>query len=384
MATTAQRSRSRTSSTGRSVDAAEGATEAVLNPATGEQIADRSAVGRGRRRRRRAGRQRALSRNGLRRRRASGRSRCCESPTRSRRTPTSSSRLESLERRASRSRRCARRRCRSWSTTSASSRAPRAAWRAAPPVSTWRATRRCIRREPVGVVGQIAPWNYPLMMAIWKIGPALAAGNTVVLKPSEQTPLTAIAAGRVCAEHLPEGRAQRDHRPRRAGRRRRSCAIRTSTWCRSPATSRPARRSPSAAAGHAQARAPGAGRQGAGDRVRRRGPRGGRGGRQGRRLLQRRPGLHGGDPRLAGREVHDDVVSGLAEAAEGAQDRRPVEERHRAGPARVGSASASAWRDSWSARPATREIVTGGEEPPGCRASSSSRRWWLASSRTTR
>jgi betaine-aldehyde dehydrogenase len=49
-----------------------------------------------------------------------------------------------------------------------------------------------IRREPVGVVGQIAPWNYPLMMAVWKIGPALAAGNTVVLKPSEQTPLTTL------------------------------------------------------------------------------------------------------------------------------------------------------------------------------------------------
>ena len=53
-----------------------------------------------------------------------------------------------------------------------------------------------IRREPVGVVGQIAPWNYPLMMAIWKIGPALAAGNTVVLKPSEQTPLTAARLAR--------------------------------------------------------------------------------------------------------------------------------------------------------------------------------------------
>ena len=45
-----------------------------------------------------------------------------------------------------------------------------------------------IRREPVGVVGQITPWNYPLMMAVWKIGPALAAGNTVVLKPAETTP----------------------------------------------------------------------------------------------------------------------------------------------------------------------------------------------------
>src|SRR5947209_1828464 len=47
-----------------------------------------------------------------------------------------------------------------------------------------------LRREPVGVVGSIAPWNYPLMMAIWKLGPALAAGNTVVLKPSEWTPLS--------------------------------------------------------------------------------------------------------------------------------------------------------------------------------------------------
>lgn len=47
-----------------------------------------------------------------------------------------------------------------------------------------------IRREPVGVVGQVAPWNYPLMMAIWKIAPALAAGNTVVMKPSEQTPMS--------------------------------------------------------------------------------------------------------------------------------------------------------------------------------------------------
>jgi len=47
-----------------------------------------------------------------------------------------------------------------------------------------------IRRESIGVIGQIAPWNYPLMMAVWKIGPALAAGNTVVLKPAETTPLT--------------------------------------------------------------------------------------------------------------------------------------------------------------------------------------------------
>jgi 1-pyrroline dehydrogenase len=62
-----------------------------------------------------------------------------------------------------------------------------------------------LRREPLGVVGQVAPWNYPLMMAVWKIGPALAAGNTVVLKPSEQTPLTTAVLGEICAEYLPEG-----------------------------------------------------------------------------------------------------------------------------------------------------------------------------------
>jgi aminobutyraldehyde dehydrogenase len=62
-----------------------------------------------------------------------------------------------------------------------------------------------IRREPVGVVGSIAPWNYPLMMAIWKIGPALAAGNTVVLKPSEQTPLTSLRLAELAADVFPPG-----------------------------------------------------------------------------------------------------------------------------------------------------------------------------------
>jgi betaine-aldehyde dehydrogenase len=62
-----------------------------------------------------------------------------------------------------------------------------------------------LRREPVGVVGSIAPWNYPLMMAVWKIAPALAAGNTVVLKPSEQTPMTAWHLAQLASEHLPKG-----------------------------------------------------------------------------------------------------------------------------------------------------------------------------------
>src|SRR5579862_8570773 len=62
-----------------------------------------------------------------------------------------------------------------------------------------------IRRDPVGVVGSIAPWNYPLMMAAWKIAPAIAAGNTLVLKPSEMTPLTALKLGEQLAELLPPG-----------------------------------------------------------------------------------------------------------------------------------------------------------------------------------
>ncbi|GIW38552.1 MAG: gamma-aminobutyraldehyde dehydrogenase [Meiothermus sp.] len=62
-----------------------------------------------------------------------------------------------------------------------------------------------IRRDPIGVVASIAPWNYPLMMAAWKLAPALAAGNTVVLKPSEQTPLTTLKLAEFMAEIFPPG-----------------------------------------------------------------------------------------------------------------------------------------------------------------------------------
>jgi betaine-aldehyde dehydrogenase len=62
-----------------------------------------------------------------------------------------------------------------------------------------------IRREPVGVVGQIAPWNYPLMMAIWKIGPSLVTGNTVVLKPAETTPMTTLRLAELASEFFPKG-----------------------------------------------------------------------------------------------------------------------------------------------------------------------------------
>jgi betaine-aldehyde dehydrogenase len=62
-----------------------------------------------------------------------------------------------------------------------------------------------VRREPIGVVGGIAPWNYPMMMAVWKFGPALAAGNTMVLKPSDTTPASTVKMAELFAEILPPG-----------------------------------------------------------------------------------------------------------------------------------------------------------------------------------
>ena len=62
-----------------------------------------------------------------------------------------------------------------------------------------------IRREPIGVCGAVTPWNYPMMMAVWKFAPALAAGNTMVLKPAETTPATTLLLAEIMAEHLPPG-----------------------------------------------------------------------------------------------------------------------------------------------------------------------------------
>ncbi len=62
-----------------------------------------------------------------------------------------------------------------------------------------------IRREPVGVIGQVAPWNYPMMMAIWKFCPAIAAGNTVVLKPSDTTPVSTVMLAEIAGRHFPPG-----------------------------------------------------------------------------------------------------------------------------------------------------------------------------------
>ena len=62
-----------------------------------------------------------------------------------------------------------------------------------------------LRREPVGVCAQVTPWNYPMMMAVWKFAPAIAAGNTVVLKPSDTTPVTTLLLAEIAAEFLPPG-----------------------------------------------------------------------------------------------------------------------------------------------------------------------------------
>ena len=152
-----------------------------------------------------------------------------------------------------------------------------------------------IRREAVGVVGQIAPWNYPLMMAIWKIGPALAAGNTIVLKPRRDDAADHAAARRDRGRVPAQGRAQRRRRRRRdrpgarhAPRRRHGLADRLG---RDRQVDRPRR------GRHAQARAPRARRQGAGRGLRRRRHGGRRRDDRRHRLLQRRPGLHGGDAR---------------------------------------------------------------------------------------
>ena len=154
---------------------------------------------------------------------------------------------------------------------------------------------------------QITPWNYPLMMAIWKIGPALAAGNTIVLKPAETTPLTTLKLGEIAAEFLPKGvlnviggrgetgQALVKHPDIRHGLAHRLGGDRQ--------VDRPRR------GRHAQARAPRAGRQGAGRRLRRR--RHGRGALEtiaGTGLLQRRPGLHRSDAR-AGREQASTTTS---------------------------------------------------------------------------
>ncbi len=94
--------------------------------------------------------------------------------------------------------------------------------------------------EPLGVVGQIIPWNFPLLMACWKLAPALAAGNCVVLKPAEQTPASILVLDRADRRPPAAGRAQRRQRLRPRGRQAAGVAASASPRSPSPARPRPA------------------------------------------------------------------------------------------------------------------------------------------------
>ena len=155
-----------------------------------------------------------------------------------------------------------------------------------------------IRREPIGVVAQVSPWNYPLMMAIWKIAPALAAGNTVVLEAGRDHARDHGDARRTRGRVPARGRAQRRvRRPRQRARARRAQGSRTRVD-----HGQRARGYGSCGLGgdRPEARAPRARRQRADHRVRRRRSGSGRRGYRHRRLLQCRPGLHRGDARDRG------------------------------------------------------------------------------------
>ena len=146
-------------------------------------------------------------------------------------------------------------------------------------------------REPLGVVGLITPWNFPLVIASWKVAPALAAGNTIVLKPAELTPLTALELERIAARRgAPRGRAQRRRRAglglrQAAGRAPRRRQDRLHRLDRGRARDRGRRRADDQA-GDARAR-----RQVGERRLRRRRPRGGGRGGAGGGVRQRGPGL---------------------------------------------------------------------------------------------
>ena len=148
-----------------------------------------------------------------------------------------------------------------------------------------------IRREPLGIVAGICPWNYPLFMAMWKVGPALAAGNVQIIKPAEQTPLTMLRFVELAQEVIPPGVLQvvtGDGDPR--GRRARPRSAHPPRLADGRHGDREDHREERR--GHGQACPPRARREGADGRARRRRSRDRRRGDQDRRLLQLRPGLH--------------------------------------------------------------------------------------------
>ena len=240
-----------------------------------------------------------------------------------------------------------------------------------------------IRREPVGVVGQIAPWNYPLMMAIWKIGPALAAGNTIVLKPRRDDAADDAAS----SARSPRSSCPRACSTSSAARGETGQAlvthpdvdmvsltgsVETGKWIARAAADTLKRvhlelggKAPVVVFDDADMEAV------ARDDRR-------------HRLLQRRPGLHGGDAR-ARRSARSTTTSlqGLAEQAKGYKMGDTLRPGDDARPAELRSASASASRASSSASPATPRSSPAARSPT-CPASSSSRPSSAACARTTR
>ena len=184
-----------------------------------------------------------------------------------------------------------------------------------------------IRREPIGVIGQVTPWNYPLMMMIWKIAPALAAGNTIVLKPSDTTPASSVLLGELCQEFLPPGVLNIVTGDRDTGRalveHETPQMVAITGSIRAGVAGRRVRRQA------AQAGAPRARRQGAGHRVRRRRHREGRVRHRRGRLLQRRPGLHRRHPRARRPRRARRLRRRADRAGQGGQD-RPAGRRGRA------------------------------------------------------
>ena len=158
-----------------------------------------------------------------------------------------------------------------------------------------------IRREPIGVCAAVTPWNYPMMMAVWKFGPALAAGNTMVLKPSDTTPVSTLLLAELMGNVLPPGVFNVVCGDRDTGR-----ALVTNPVPQMVSITGSVRAGREVAArrgGRPQEGPPGTGRQGPGDRLRRRRPGQDRRGHRDRRLLQRGPGLHRRDPGT-GRPAH--------------------------------------------------------------------------------
>ncbi len=206
-----------------------------------------------------------------------------------------------------------------------------------------------VRREPVGVVGQVTPWNYPMMMAVWKIAPALAAGNCVVLKPSDTTPVSTALMAEIAAEFLPPGVFNVVCGDRDTGRA--IVSHPTPAMVSITGSTRAGYEVADRRGQGPQAHAPRARRQGAGHRLRRRRYRRRRREHRDRRLLQRRAGLHRRHPR-AGRPADRRRLRRRAgRAGPQHQDRRAGRRRHPLRPAEQRQPARTGRRD---ARPAAR------------------------------